>query len=63
MREIIITFTNQSAKSTEYLLRNRYGGKRKFNKLAKIAILEIAALQAQRDLDKFEDTVVYPIHK
>jgi hypothetical protein len=61
--EITIKFTNECYRSTEYYLRNRYGSKANLTKLAKVAILREAANEAQRELDTFEDKVIYPSHK
>ena len=49
--EITIKFTNEVARTTEYFLRERYKSKAKLNKLAKVAILEISAIQAKHALD------------
>ena len=48
--EIIIKFTNESARRTEYFLQRRYKSKAKLDKLAKVAILTEAANEAQKDV-------------
>ena len=50
--EITIKLTNTSARQAEYFLQRRYKSKAKLNKLAKIAILREAALEAQKELDE-----------
>ena len=50
--EITIKFTNETARITEYLLRRRYNSKAKLAELAKVAILNEAALEAQKDLEE-----------
>jgi len=49
--EIIIKFTNETARHTEYFLQQRYKSKSKLNKLAKVAILREAAQEAQKDIE------------
>lgn len=49
--EIIIKFTNASAKRTEWLLQRRYRSKANFSKLAKVAILREAAQEAMKDIE------------
>ena len=46
--KIIIKFTKETARSTEYLLRRRYNSKAKLDKLAKVAILKEAANEAEK---------------
>ncbi len=48
--QIIIKFTNESARHTEYFLQRRYKSKAKLNKLAKVAILTEAASEAKKTL-------------
>ena len=48
--EIVIKFTDASAKRTEYFLRKRYKSKAKLPKLAKLAILTEAANEARKDI-------------
>jgi len=48
--EIIIKFTNEAAKRTEYFLRRRYKSKASLDKLAKVAILAEAANEARKDI-------------
>jgi hypothetical protein len=52
--EIVIKLTNENARNAEYWLRQRYKSKANFEKLAKVAILEIAAMQAKEALDMVE---------
>ena len=48
--QIILKFTNTSARRTEYYLRRRYNSKAKLEKLAKLAILTEASNEAQKEL-------------
>ena len=48
--EIVIKFTSESARRTEYFLRRRYKSKAKLDKLAKVAILNEAANEAQKEI-------------
>lgn len=48
--QVIIKFTSESARRTEYFLQRRYKSKAKLNKLAKIAILTEAANEAKKDM-------------
>lgn len=48
--EIIIKFTNETARRNEYYLRRRYNSKAKLDKLAKLAILTEVANEAKKDL-------------
>ena len=50
--KIEIKFTNGSARRTEYYLRRRYHSKAKLEKLAKLAILTEASLEAKKELDE-----------
>jgi len=47
--KIVIKFTNEAARRTEYYLRKRYKSKAGFVKLAKLAILTEAALEADKE--------------
>ena len=47
--QIIIKFTDEVARHTEYYLRRRYKSKAKLEKLAKVAILTEAANEAKKD--------------
>lgn len=49
--QIVIKFTNSSAKRTEWLLQRRYKSKAKLGELAKVAILREAAQEAMKDID------------
>ena len=48
--QIVIKFTDASARRTEYLLRKRYKSKSSLGKLAKLAILTEAANEAAKEL-------------
>lgn len=48
--EIVIKFRESDARITQLFLRKYYKSKANLNKLAKMAILEIAAKQANIDL-------------
>ena len=48
--QIVIKFTNESARRTEYYLRKRYNSKANLEKLAKLAILTEAANEAEKQL-------------
>ena len=50
--EIIIKFTNTTARRTEYFLRKRYNSKARLEKLAKVAILTEAANEARKEEQK-----------
>ena len=50
--KIEIRLTDADARRTEYYLRKRYKSKAKLPKLAKIAILSEAAIQAGKELEK-----------
>ena len=50
--EIIIKFTRESAKRTEYFLRRRYKSKASLPKLAAFAILTEAANEAKIELQE-----------
>jgi len=47
--EIVIKFTNEAARRTQYYLRRRYKSKASLAKLAKLAILTEAANEAKRE--------------
>ncbi len=47
--QIVIKFTDESARRTEYFLRKRYNSKAKLEKLAKLAILTEAANEAKKE--------------
>lgn len=49
--QIIIKFTNETARRTEYFLQRRYKSKAKLEKLARVAILTEAAQEAQKDIE------------
>ena len=49
--QIVLKFTDESARRTEYYLRRRYKSKAKLEKLAKIAILNEAAQEAKKELE------------
>jgi hypothetical protein len=49
--EIKIKFTADTARRGEYFLQKRYGSKKKLQRLAKIAILEIITEQAGKELE------------
>lgn len=51
MIDIKITLSNECARTTEYFLRKRYKSKASLNKLSKLAVLEISAIQAKRFLE------------
>ena len=48
--EIVLRFTSETARDTEYYLRRRYKSKAKLQKLAKLAILTEAANEAKKDI-------------
>lgn len=48
--EISIKFNNSYARSAEYYLRRRYTSKASLEKLAKVAITELVAEEAKREL-------------
>jgi len=50
--QIVIKFTNESARRTEYYLRRRYKSKANLDKLAKVAILTEAANEAKKELEE-----------
>jgi len=52
--EITIKFTDEIARSTEYYLRRRYHSKSSLVKLAKVAILDVAAEEAKEELQEAE---------
>lgn len=45
--QIILKFTNESARRTEYFLQRRYKSKARLERLAKVAILTEAANEAK----------------
>ena len=47
--EITIKFRDETARRTEYLLQRRYKSKAKLELLAKLAILEEASQEAQKE--------------
>jgi hypothetical protein len=49
--EISMKFTDETARTTEFFLRERYKSKAGLKRLAKLAVLEIAAIQAKHALD------------
>jgi len=51
---IIIKFTDEDARRTEYLLQHRYKSKAKLEKLAKLAILTEASNQAKKEMGNDE---------
>lgn len=53
--EITIKFTADYVRTAEYYLRKRYGSKASLNKLAKVAICEIVALQAKQESDEVKE--------
>ena len=52
--KITIALNNNIARSTEYFLRRRYGSKACLEKLAKVAILDVAAEEAKKESVKLE---------
>jgi len=48
--QIILKFTNESARRTDYYLQKRYKSKASFEKLAKLAVLTEAANEAEKEL-------------
>lgn len=53
--KIEIKFTEETARRTEYYLQLRYGSKASLEKLAKVAILDVAAESAKEDLKRLEE--------
>ncbi len=52
--KIMIAFNNDDARNTEYYLRRHYGSKASLEKLAKVAILDVAAEEAKKELAELE---------
>ena len=52
--QIVLKFTNDSARRTEYFLRKRYKSKANLEKLAKLALLTEAANEAKKELEELE---------
>ena len=49
--QIVLKFTDASARRTEYYLQKRYKSKAKLERLAKLAVLTEAANEARKELE------------
>ena len=54
--KITLTFRDTDARAHEYYLRKRYHSKAGFAKLAKVAILREASLEAEKELDELNNS-------